>query len=188
MPRDAGDLDVVHRQHHAAGSAALRERRTQFSQLAHAAAQPPQFPWHGRRQRLDFTQRRQALSGEAAAGIDIRRVFGRYADREPLDRGQQSREFFARSGTHGRCRCLVGDWGQNRAPCGTALAFRKFTGPVLSPPIRFSENPILHHTTNGRRKRRAERHTAGESRALHQGHPGYPGAGVGDKFMQLFAC
>jgi len=38
VARDARDLDVVHRQHHAARAAALRERHAHLGELDHARA------------------------------------------------------------------------------------------------------------------------------------------------------
>ena len=74
MSSDARDLDVVHREHHRARAAGLRERRAKRRELAHAAARAAELARNRRRHELRLLEGLYRLAREARLRVDVGRV------------------------------------------------------------------------------------------------------------------
>ena len=93
VARDARDLDVVHRQHHAARAAALGERRAHVGELLHAVARAAELDRDGGGKQLRLPQRVERLMGKTRLGVDV----GSVRDGDLLSDGTgQARDFISR--------------------------------------------------------------------------------------------
>jgi hypothetical protein len=109
VPRDAGDLYVMHGQHHRARAARLCQRRAQRGELAHAVARTAQLARDRGREQFRLLQRLDRFARKAGLGIDISRVRRGDIDRDGLERGKVSTEFRGVAGHSRAIRCLY--WG-----------------------------------------------------------------------------
>src|SRR5689334_25041017 len=76
MTGNAGHLDIVHGQYHAATAASAGHRSADLRKLAEIASRSPQRFWYGGRQQLGFTQCVQRFAREAGFTINGRGGLG----------------------------------------------------------------------------------------------------------------
>jgi hypothetical protein len=95
VARNTGDLDVMHRQHHRARAAALRERGTHRGQLPHIAPAAAELGGHRRGQCPDSLQGGQRFRRKSRLSINVIGMPGRNFGR---DRAHLVQEL----GSHGR--------------------------------------------------------------------------------------
>ncbi len=84
VPGDARHLDVVHRQHHPRGAAALRQCRALIAQFQHAGALPAEVLGHRGGQQPRLAQRGEGFGWKPRVTVHVVGVLGRHF---PCDRG-----------------------------------------------------------------------------------------------------